>query len=129
MSENSNFITYLRVSPKKLGIYLFDINNSEDLYRQEVECEDEISDGSVAKSFSLIFEKLLLFSTLVCVAISPHPMFEIKLFLGIIPKPSFCNIVEYNWKSQKFFIFVLLAPLQILLTIIFSKKLTWLKNE
>ena len=45
MSENSNFITYLRVSPKKLGIYLFDINNSEDVYRQEVEYEDEISDG------------------------------------------------------------------------------------
>ena len=44
MSENSNFITYLRVSPKKLGIYLFDINNSEDLYRQEVEYDDEISD-------------------------------------------------------------------------------------
>ena len=44
MSENSNFITYLRVSPK-IRIYLFDINNSEDLYRQEVEYEDEISDG------------------------------------------------------------------------------------
>jgi len=45
MSENLNFITYLRVSPKKLGIYLFDINNSEDVYRQEVEYEDEINDG------------------------------------------------------------------------------------
>ena len=36
MSKDLEFETYLSISPQKLGIYLFDINNQKNLYKEEL---------------------------------------------------------------------------------------------
>ena len=36
MNKDLVFETYLSISPQKLGIYLFDINNQKNLYKEEL---------------------------------------------------------------------------------------------
>ena len=36
MSKDLELETYLSISPQKLGIYLFDINNQKNLYKEEL---------------------------------------------------------------------------------------------
>ena len=41
MSEITDFETYLSISPKKFGIYLFDINQKRNLYKEEITFKTE----------------------------------------------------------------------------------------
>ena len=40
MSKDLEFETYLNISPSKLGIYLFDIKNQKNLYKEDLVIEN-----------------------------------------------------------------------------------------
>ena len=47
MSKDLEFETYLSISPRKLGIYLFDIKNQKNLYKEEL----IINENNLLKNF------------------------------------------------------------------------------
>tara|TARA_B100000073_G_C23496803_1_gene478045 strand:+ start:183 stop:464 length:282 start_codon:yes stop_codon:yes gene_type:complete len=43
MSKDLEFETYLSISPGKLGIYLFDIKNQKNLYKEELAIKENVN--------------------------------------------------------------------------------------
>ena len=43
MSKDLEFETYLSISPVKLGIYLFDIKNQKNLYKEELAIKENVN--------------------------------------------------------------------------------------